>query len=170
MVISSYLKDQTFEASFQTATSSRRCMRAGVAQGALISPVLFSLFVNDMPPHSHHVELALYADDTTIIATSRKPTLLVMYLESYPKDLQQWLSDWRIAINVTKSTAKIFACAERRFIQPRPTNTVRGTNRMGRHYSLSGGDSRYATHLVASHRPGQEEDCPKDGYAGPPPE
>ena len=62
--ISSYLKERTFEESFQTATSSRRGMRAGVAQGRLISPVLFSLYVNDMPPHSHHVELALYADDT----------------------------------------------------------------------------------------------------------
>jgi len=38
---------------------------------------------------------------------------------------------------------------------------------MGRHYSLYGGDPRYTTHLVASHRPGQEEDCSKDGYAGP---
>ena len=54
--ISSYRKDRTFEASFQTATSSRRGMRAGVAQGGLISPVLFSLYVNDMPPHSHHVK------------------------------------------------------------------------------------------------------------------
>ena len=41
--ISSYLRDRTFEASFQTATSSRRGMKAGVAQGGLISPVLFSL-------------------------------------------------------------------------------------------------------------------------------
>jgi hypothetical protein len=47
--ISSYLKDRTFEASFQKATSSRRIMRVGVAQGGLISPVLFSLYVNDMP-------------------------------------------------------------------------------------------------------------------------
>jgi len=31
--ISSYLRGRTFEASFQTATSSRRGMRAGVAQG-----------------------------------------------------------------------------------------------------------------------------------------
>ena len=61
-------------------------MRAGVAQGGLISPVLFSLYVNDMPSPSHHVELALYADDTAIIATSRKPTLLVSYLESYLND------------------------------------------------------------------------------------
>jgi hypothetical protein len=65
--ISSYLRDRKFEASFQTATSSRRVMRAGVAQGGLISPVLFSLYVNDMPSPSHHVELALYADDTAII-------------------------------------------------------------------------------------------------------
>jgi hypothetical protein len=57
-------------------------MRAGVAQGGLISRVLFSPYVNDMPSPSYHVELALYADATTIIATSRKPTLLVSYLES----------------------------------------------------------------------------------------
>ena len=117
--ISSYLRGRTFEASFQTATSSRRGMRAGVAQGGLISPVLFSLYVNDMPSPSHHVELALYADDTAIIATSRKPTLLVSYLESYLNDLQRWLSKWRIAINVSKSIAIIFARVGRLFIQPR---------------------------------------------------
>jgi hypothetical protein len=95
-------------------------MRAGVAQGGLISPALFSLYVNDMPSPSHHVELALYADDMAIIATSRKPTLLVSYLESYLNDLQRWLSEWTIAINVSKSSAMIFARAGRRFIQPRP--------------------------------------------------
>jgi hypothetical protein len=31
---------------------------------------------------SHHDELALYSDDAAIIATSRKPTLVVSYLES----------------------------------------------------------------------------------------
>jgi hypothetical protein len=67
--ISSYLRDQTFEPSFQTAKSSRRGMWAGVAHGGLISPVLFSLYV-DMPSPSH-IELALYADDTAITATSR---------------------------------------------------------------------------------------------------
>jgi len=56
-------------------------MRVGVVQGGLISPVLFSLYVNDMLSPSHHVELVLYAEDTSIIATSLKPTLLVSYLE-----------------------------------------------------------------------------------------
>jgi hypothetical protein len=43
----------------------------------LISPVLFGLYVNDMTSPSHHVELTLYVEDTAIIATSLKPTLLV---------------------------------------------------------------------------------------------
>jgi hypothetical protein len=59
--ISSYLNGRTFEASFQTATSTSRNMHAGMAQGRIISPVLFSLYVNDMPSPSRH-ELALYAD------------------------------------------------------------------------------------------------------------
>jgi len=59
--ISSYLQGQTFKASFQTATSSCRGMWAGMAQGGLISSVLFSLYVNNMPSPSHHVELVLYA-------------------------------------------------------------------------------------------------------------
>jgi hypothetical protein len=73
-----------------------------------------------MPSSSHHVELALYADDMAVIATSRKPTLLVSYLESYLNDLQQWLSEWRIAINVSNSSVITFARAGWRFIQPRP--------------------------------------------------
>jgi len=79
LTFSSYLRDRTFEASFQTAPSSRRRMQAGVAEDGLISPVLFSLYV-DTPSSSHQVELALSADDTTIIATSQKPTPLVCYL------------------------------------------------------------------------------------------
>jgi len=47
----------------------------------------------------------------------------------------------------------IFARAGRRFIQPGPV-TLWGTNPMGTHYSLSGDNPRYTTHLVASHRPG----------------
>jgi hypothetical protein len=95
-------------------------MRAGVAQGGLISPVLFSLYVNDMPSPSHHVEFVLYADDTVITATSSNPTLLVNYLESYLSDLQRWLSEGRITINGSQSTAIIFARARWRVIQPRP--------------------------------------------------
>ena len=87
--ISSYARDRSFEVSFQAATSSCHGMKAGVAQGGLISPVLFSLYVKDMSSPSHHVELALYAD-TAIIATSRNTTQFLRYLESYLNDHQRW--------------------------------------------------------------------------------
>jgi hypothetical protein len=90
-------------------------MQAGVAQFGFISPTLFSLYVNDMPSPSHHVELALYA---AIIATSRKPTLLLSYPESFLSDLHRWLSEWRVANYGSKSTAIIFARAGRRIVQP----------------------------------------------------
>ena len=68
-------------------------MRAGLVQSGLICALLFSLYVNNMASPSHHVELPLYADVTAIIAKSRKPTLLVSYLESYLNDHQQWLRE-----------------------------------------------------------------------------
>jgi len=66
----------------------------------IISPVLFSLYVNDMPTPSHHVELVLYVDDTAFIATSRYPALLLSHLEAYLSDLKRCLTEWRMAINV----------------------------------------------------------------------
>jgi hypothetical protein len=48
-----------------------------------------------MPSPSHNAELALYADETAVIVTSCKPTLLVSYMESYLNDLQRLLSEWR---------------------------------------------------------------------------
>jgi retron-type reverse transcriptase len=66
-------------------------MWAGVEQGGIVSPVLFSLYVNDIPTSSRHVELAQYADDTALTATSRDPSLLVGYLEAYLGRLELWL-------------------------------------------------------------------------------
>jgi hypothetical protein len=103
--ISSYFDCRTFQTSFESATSTCRGMRAGVVQGGLVSPVLFSLYVNDISTPSRHVELAQYADDTALVATSRSPSLLVGYLEVYLDRLERWLRDWRIAINASKSTA-----------------------------------------------------------------
>lgn len=48
-----------------------------------------------MPLSPHNVELAFYANDTAILGTPRKVTLIVSYMESYLKDFQWWLSEWR---------------------------------------------------------------------------
>jgi len=99
-------------------------MRIGVGQCRLISPVIFTLYVNDMTSPSHHVDLAFHANETHDMATSRKPTPPFSYLESYLNDLQRRMSEWIIAINISKCTAIFFTRAGRRFAQPRPLTLV----------------------------------------------
>ena len=117
--ISSYTHGWTFEASFQTSTFTRCGMWASVAQGGLVSFILFSLCV-DIPTQSHHVEMALYADDMAIMATSRKPVMLISYQKSYLGYPEWWLREWRIAMNVSKSTLMLFAKAGRHNSKPHP--------------------------------------------------
>jgi hypothetical protein len=73
-----------------------------------------------MPSPSHHVELAIYTDYSAAIATSRRPALLVKYLETYLSALERWLSKWRIAIYLSKSSAMLFVKTGRLVPQPRP--------------------------------------------------
>jgi len=94
-------------------------MQARVAEGGLVSSILFSLCV-DIPMQSHHVELVLYADDTAIMATFRKPVLLVSYQKSYLGYPELWLREWRIAMNVSKSTLMFFANVSRHNSKPHP--------------------------------------------------
>ena len=70
-------------------------MRAGIAQGGIISPVPFSLYVNDVTSPSCHEKLAFYADFTAVIATYRQPALLVKYLETFqwPRAVSEWMED-----------------------------------------------------------------------------
>jgi hypothetical protein len=117
--ISSYLDCRTFQTSFPATKSACCGMRAGVVQCGLISLVLFSLYENDIPTLYRHVELAKYADDTALVATSRSPSLLVGYPEAYLGRLERWLRDWRIAINGSKSTSVLFVKTARRIHKPR---------------------------------------------------
>jgi len=74
-----------------------------------------------MPSPSRHVELALYADDTTFIVT---PRLFVKYQETYLSDLERWLKKWRIATSVSKDSAVLFNKARRSIPKLRPAKPV----------------------------------------------
>jgi len=52
-----------------------------------------------MPAPSHHGDLALYAYDTSIIATPGKPALLFSYLDLYLTYIERWPRGQMVAIS-----------------------------------------------------------------------
>jgi hypothetical protein len=67
---------------FQSATFIRPAKRWGILHVELLSTALFSSHVTDTST-SWHFDLPISADDMTVVGTSRKPSLLVSYLEGY---------------------------------------------------------------------------------------
>lgn len=106
-LVESYLEDRSFEVHHLTAVSTTRRIEAGVPQGSLLGPTLFSIYVNDMPT-SPNVERAIYADDTALVAQSWQGHQACKYLQTALSQLEDWCEAWRIKINVSKSNAVLF--------------------------------------------------------------
>ena len=60
-------------------------------QGSILGPLLFLVFVNDLPNAVKHSNTNLYADDTYIYASQRGPAIVGNMLEEDLRDIGQWL-------------------------------------------------------------------------------
>lgn len=114
-LVSSYLRGRQFNIKLDGKRSTRRSLEAGVPQGSLLSPLLFTIFTHDFPKRPG-TELAVYADDTAIIAKSRNPRLVHLNLQRAVDALEEWFSLWRIEINPDKSTGLLIT--RRRLVDP----------------------------------------------------
>ncbi|GBO40531.1 hypothetical protein AVEN_264283-1, partial [Araneus ventricosus] len=76
-------------------------------------PVLYSIYVNDIPM-THKTFLGMYADDTAILAKNKNPkyTAVAQHLEK----LDDWFEKWKIALNVSKTEAFYFTKDEKKRI------------------------------------------------------
>ena len=77
-------------------TAAALSLTHGVPQGSIVGPILFLIFVNDLPCFLPHGHLLSYADDTQILdsAPSNHDDLLVLQsrAEENIRLLQHWFS------------------------------------------------------------------------------
>ncbi|GFW50361.1 probable RNA-directed DNA polymerase from transposon X-element [Trichonephila clavipes] len=105
--IHSFLTHRSFRVRVDRILSSPRPIRSGLPQGSLSSPLLFTLYVNDIP-QTDSSHLAMFADDTAVISQNKIFSVVISNLQHYISLLELWLNDWKIKVNASKSACLMF--------------------------------------------------------------
>ena len=79
----SYLKDKRQFVKLGDKQSSVAIVRHGILQGSILSPLLFFVFINDLPLYVSSSRINLYADDTTLTSSTNYSS--IGRLEGNPK-------------------------------------------------------------------------------------
>jgi hypothetical protein len=104
--------------------STPRKMQAGVPQVSVLSPTLFSLYINDIL-QTYGVHLALVADDTSLYSTDFKVGFIVTKLQRGLNSMETWCERWNIKINEGKPKGVYFSRSRR---SPEFCLTLNGRN------------------------------------------
>ena len=95
---------------YQNHKSRSFRVRRGVPQGSVLGPVLFSLFINDLPASlPSFVSCSLYADDLAICSSSPSVPTAVEAKQRALFQLERWSKYWRLPLNPSKCVASLFS-------------------------------------------------------------
>ncbi|GFS91775.1 probable RNA-directed DNA polymerase from transposon X-element [Trichonephila clavipes] len=72
-LLHSYNSNRSYQVRVKDTLSTSKFINCGVAQGSLLGPLLFNLYINDIPEYSL-TKLNMYADDTAVHTTFKRIT------------------------------------------------------------------------------------------------
>ena len=98
-----YLSDRKQRVNVNGQESSFLNILFGVPQGSILGPILFLLFINDLPTCLRHCECNLFADDTVIYTMSGDKQSAMTDLQSDINNIYDWFTRNRLSVNVNKS-------------------------------------------------------------------
>ena len=112
-LLRSYLAQQQQRVLFQSRMSKWAAVSIGVPQGSILGPLLFALYVNDLPSVVSHCLLDLYADDTEIHCSDSDLQMVENCLQSDLTSVVTWLGISCLCLNVDKSTFMLIGSRQR---------------------------------------------------------
>jgi len=106
-LLRSYLTHRTFQVRHQEEYTLLYPIHAGVPQGSILGPILYTIFTANLP-ETEETLTATYADDTAILASHEDPIVAATKLQTHLYRLEHWLHRWRMCANESKSTHVTF--------------------------------------------------------------
>ena len=105
----SYLEGRRQFVKLGQITSEQQSVKQGVPQGSILGPVLFLLFVNDMPLYLKNTTIDIYADDTTLSLSTNWNDIssLTDLLSKDLEDTEKWSRQNKMFINIEKTKSML---------------------------------------------------------------
>ena len=117
----SYLSNRSQKTIINGSLSSAGYLKCGVPQGSILGPLLFSIYINDLPlflRHKAEVPVDLFADDCTLSARGKAITSIQQVLQDSINDVSNWCSSNAMMLNHSKSKSMVISTRQKHQLQP----------------------------------------------------
>ena len=104
----SYLTNRKQYVSSNGESSELKQITCGVPQGSCLGPLLFLIYINDLPNISEVLHFYLFADDTNIYYEAETMKKLETVINKELKKLDTWLIVNRLSLNIAKTNFLVF--------------------------------------------------------------
>ena len=83
--------------------SSEHSVTCGILQGSILGPLLFLLYINNLPECLNHTDSRLFADDMNLIAAGRTIYEVEIAMNLDLDSLRRWLQANKLSLDVAKT-------------------------------------------------------------------